>query len=442
MRNDQFHILVSLALMLLSCDKMDDTRSPTTSTEPIGAFTSIKPQSQITDFIIPDSHIFQKIIESGDPLTKGGDMPINNDFTGYVPIDGSSTEGYLSINSENFPGAVTILDIRLNPISQLWEVTSSEAVNFDQVGGTTNNCSGTVTPWNTIISCEERIQAVDANMDGYNDYGWAVEIDPATKTVLDKRWAMGNFAHENATVHSNLRTVYQGADSNPGYLYKFVADNERDLDQGNLYVYVGKKEGQGGWARINNSTVEERNATLQQSQDLGGTIFNGIEDVEIGPDGMIYFAVKGEDRVYRFTDEDYINSGTVTMETFVGNMEYLIDHGEGETVVSWGTGNDNLAFDDQGNLWVLQDGGLNYIWVVEKGHTQENPKVKLFGTAPMGSEPTGITFTPDYKYLFISIQKPDPSNDSTSQLDAAGTNITFNNNISLVVGRKDYLGNN
>ena len=91
------------------------------------------------------------------------------------------------------------------------------------------------------------------------------------------------------------------------------------------------------------------------------------------------------------------------METFVGNMEYLIDHGEGETLVSWGTGNDNLAFDDQGNLWVLQDVSLKYIWV-EKGHTQENPKMKLFGIAPVGSEPTGITFTPDNSLFLFQFE--------------------------------------
>ena len=28
-------------------------------------------------------------------------------------------------------------------------------------------------------------------------------------------------------------------------------------------------------------------------------------------------------------------------------------------------GNDNLAFDGEGNLWVLQDGGHDYIWVVD-----------------------------------------------------------------------------
>jgi secreted PhoX family phosphatase len=234
--------------------------------------------------------------------------------------------------------------------------------------------------------------------------------------------------------------VYQGSDSNPGYLYKFVADNEKDLNSGNLYVFVGQKAGTGNWIQLNNTTKQERNSTLLQSVEVGATIFGGIEDVEIGHDGMVYFAVKAEDKVYRFRDSDPLAGKSLEMETYVGAMEYTITHLEGETLVSWGTGNDNLVFDGEGNLWVLQDGSKNYVWVVDKDHTQENPKVKLFGIAPIGSEPTGITFTPDYKYLFMSIQGPDGSNNITEQIDAAGNSVKFDNHVSLVIALKENLG--
>lgn len=434
-------IVLIILIMLVSCTNTDENL-PVIIPEikSINEFISVTPQIQNTDFIIPSSHTFQKIIVAGDLLTAGGTLPERNDFAGYVPIDGSSTLGYLSINSETSPGGVSILDINFNSTSKLWEVTASEAVDFSTVGGTKNNCSGTVTPWNTIISCEERIQFIDDNMDGYNDFGWAVEIDPASKQVIDKRWALGNFAHENAVVHNNERTLYQGADSNPGYLYRFVAYNDRDLSSGNLYVFAGSKAGAGNWVQINNTTIEERNTTLNQSEAVGATIFNGIEDVEIGPDGMVYFAVKGEDTVYRFLDSDPINGLEVTMETFVGDMEYIIAYEGGETSTPWGTGNDNLAFDGDGNLWVLQDGSENYIWLVEPGHTQANPKVRLFGIAPLGAEPTGITFTPDYNYLFLSIQGPDSSNNSSEQIDAAGNSVKFDNHITLVIAQNSNLG--
>jgi len=433
-------LVILFSIMLLSCSHDDNPREIIVNIDNIGGFVSVAPDKQSTKFIFPSSHTFQKIIETGDQLTAGGTLPPRTDFTGYVPINGSSTNGYLSINSETTPGGVSVLDIRLNEVSQLWEITSSKAVDFSSVGGTKNNCSGAVTPWNTIISCEEKIVQTDVNLDGYNDFGWAVEIDPATKTVIDKRWALGNFAHENITVHSNLRTIYEGADSNPGYLYKFVSDNERDLSSGKLFVFAGSKEGTGRWFQLANSTIEERNTTLDQSAIVGATVFNGIEDVEIGPDGNVYLAVKDEGKVYRFHDADPINGTDVIMETFVGGMTYSIVYENGNSSISWGSGNDNLAFDGDGNLWVLQDGDNNYIWVVAKEHTQKRPKVKLFGIAPLGSEPTGITFTPDFKYLFISIQDPDSANKSSEQLDAAGQPVAFDNHITIAMSLKDKLG--
>jgi hypothetical protein len=121
-------------------------------------------------------------------------------------------------------------------------------------------------------------------------------------------------------------------------------------------------------------------------------------------------------------------------------MSYSITHAEGTTLTPWGAGNDNLAFDNLGNLWVLQDGGNNYIWVVMNNHTQANPNVKLFGIAPAGSEPTGITFTPDYKYLFMSIQHPNAANNVTQQTDAAGNQIGFGKDIAMVISLSDNLG--
>ncbi len=423
-----------------SCGKDDETCcSKTSKAYSIGEFVSVAPVSQSSRFVFPSSHRFQKIIETGEALTNGGIMPIRNDFAGYVPINESSFNGYLSISSETIPGGVTILDINLNKTTKLWETTSSTSVDFSSVAGTAKNCSGTVTPWGTILTSEEEIDKKDSNSDGYYDLGWTVEIDPVLKKVIDKRWALGNFKHENATIHPNERTLYQGADSKPGYLYKFVADHTRDLSFGKLYVYVGPKEGNGNWVQINNTSPQERNTTLLQSREAGATVFNGIEDVEIGPDGKVYFAVKGEGLIYRFRDDDPINAANVAMEVFVGDMSYFISHEDGETEVAWGLGNDNLAFDGDGNLWVLQDGGDNYIWVVEKGHTQESPKIKLFGIAPIGSEPTGITFTPNYDYLFLSIQHPSAANESSIQVDAAGSKIEFNNHITIVIGLAENL---
>ncbi|HIA07154.1 MAG TPA: DUF839 domain-containing protein, partial [Flavobacteriales bacterium] len=366
-------------------------------------------------------------------------------------VMGRSDSGYLFINAENDIGGATVLDIDFDHYLQKWKILKSESVDFSLVGGTTENCSGAITPWNTVISCEEE-RSPDNNGDGYNDYGWCIEIDPATKQIIDhpggligadKLWALGNFRHENVAIHQNQRTLYEGVDGSNGYLYKFVADNAQDLSAGSLYVYKGSKNGNGNWLPINNNTPGEQDSTIVQSAALGATVFGAIEDVEISPiDGRIYLAVKGESRVYRFLDGDPIIGDTVVQfETFVGGMNYDIWDGVDTLNEPWGTGNDNLAFDDRGNLWILQDGSNNYMWVVDTGHTQTNPKIRIFGKTPLGCEPTGITFSPDFHYLFMSIQHPNPSNSVTNQPDAFNNSIAFDKSISIVVSLNQYLNN-
>jgi len=154
----------------------------------IDEFVSVNPNGRNGTLVLPETHTFQKIIQEGDAMTGGASFQSNTDFTGYVPINGSSINGYLSINNEADNGGVAMLDLNYNQTLKLWNVTYSQYVDFSAYGRTARNCSGAVTPWGTIITSEE-VQTTfrDINNDGYYDYGWQVEIDPASKQVIDKR---------------------------------------------------------------------------------------------------------------------------------------------------------------------------------------------------------------------------------------------------------------
>ena len=397
----------------------------------ISLFTSLNGGNQDKDLHLPTTHSFQYIIETGDPLTEGGTLPDRCDYAGYVPISGSSTNGYLSINSEETPGGVTVLDIMFDLTQKKWIITDSEALNFSSVGGTRENCGGGIMSNGNVLSCQETLGGgLDGN--GYKKFGWAVEIDPVTKTVLGERYKLGNFKHENAAIAPNQRTIYQGEDDPTGNLYKFVSDNPNDLTSGNLYALNLTGPNYGQWMLLSNSTPSECNSS--KSQASGFTQWPGIEDVEISPiDGKIYFAVKGDGKIYRFNDNNALTGGTISnFETYVGGMSY-----DGE---AWGQGNDNLAFDNIGNLWVCQDGSKNHVWVVGVNHNQANPDVRIFAKTPDGCEPTGITFTPDYKFLFLSIMHPNASNGSSTVNDAFGNPKKFDEDVVLVISRNEFLG--
>jgi len=439
----------------VACDPLPATH--------ISNFISVLPSAQPDSLRIPSTHTFQMLLQSGDPYTNAADGNTKGtfDFTGYVPIGGSSTNGYLSINHEDgsWPDAgVSMLSLNYDPGTKLWNVTNNVPVDFGMVGGTGRNCSGTVTPWNTIITCEETLPISDLNSDGYQDIGWPVEIDPATHAIVDhdydgqpdKLWRLGRMSHENVVVAPDMKTVYEGNDENPGYIFKMVADTAAKLGTGNLYVL--KLNGDigvattGTWIQVPNSTPAECNNVRNYAASVSATNFNSVEDVEISPlDSMIYFTSKNSSRVYRFRDNKTIGNATdvVNCEIFVGNAStmYTINYDGGTASEQWRDGNDNLTFDEEGNLYVIQDGGRNHIWMVRPCHTAADPKVELFAVTPAGCEPTGMTFSPDHKFMFVSMQHPSSSN-ATAMIDASGNPEVFNKESAIVIARKEFLGQN
>ncbi|HEX6257076.1 MAG TPA: PhoX family phosphatase [Euzebyales bacterium] len=158
-----------------------------------------------------------------------------------------------------------------------------------QVAGMLNNCAGGVTPWGTILTCEENFHQYFANRAAVSDdrvadlharvgipegaserkwelfhsrydvaqepnepfrFGWTVEIDPYDPTFTPrKRTALGRYKHEGATTRLTADkrvAVYSGDDEVFEYIYKFVtvgryrrndrAHNLGLLDEGTLYV--------------------------------------------------------------------------------------------------------------------------------------------------------------------------------------------------------------
>lgn len=444
MRIIQLHMKTRQFLILLFCMiAMGDLPGQT-----VDDFISVEPQMQDGGFDLPATHTWQYLIQRADTLPSGDTLPPNSDFTGFVPINGSSERGYLAINSEWVPGGVTVLDLHVDSLSRFWKVTAGELVDFSPLGGiispaTRRNCSGTVTPWQSVITCEEETLGGDANQDGYIDAGWNTEIDPVTRQIKDydgdgtpdKLWAMGRMRHENIVVTSDSLIAYQGEDAfGRGFLFKYTLDQPGDLSEGTLWALKMTSDSAGKWIHIPNSTQTERNHTSDISLDSGATAFLRVEDVEIGPDGRIYFASTTQGKVFRFLDE-----GTVVsrFETFINNQNFPITHAGGVKNTFFNAP-DNLVFDGEGNLWVTQDNSLGHIWVFGPSHTSTAPDARIFANSPAGSEPTGITFSPDYRYLFCSFQHPFPAN-TQAELDVTGRSVVLNRDLTLVIARNEVF---
>src|SRR5690606_11847873 len=114
----------------------------------------------------------------------------------------------------------------------------SKAVNgATHVQGTWANCSGGMTLWNTVLSCEENFEdtAEKAGLD-VTHYGWVVEVDPFDENfTVRKHTALGRFNHENTAMgiaDDGKLVVYMGDDKQDAGVYKFISKGKYEPSRG------------------------------------------------------------------------------------------------------------------------------------------------------------------------------------------------------------------
>lgn len=312
--------------------------------------------------------------------------------------------------------------------------------------GTLANCAGGVTPWNTILSCEENyhqfygevsfknkkrvfspsrhsLSWTDIDSPPPEHYGWVVEIDPKTGQA-QKHTALGRFAHEGATcvqAKDGRTVVYMGDDKENECFYKFVSKKPNDLSEGILYVANLEKK---KWIALDlknpllkdkfETELDLKIRTREAAALVGGTKLDRPEDCEIDPHNRaIYLCCTNNDPqgrhhgvILKFVenDNDFTSEDFTVSEFFTGGTSFSCP--------------DNLAFDSRGNMWMTSDMagkkigtppyekfGNNALYYIplEGEHAGQAFQV---ASAPKDAEFTGPCFSPDGKTLFLSVQHP------------------------------------
>jgi len=290
------------------------------SQEVAALFESIDTNFNSMDLLLPEGFKYDLLFtEARDKVTRadGKKFPAkgNHDLCVYVPIDGSSTHGYLYVGHEDRyvnadlgdGGGGTVFEVIRD--STGWKTVGDfKHVDFSDVRDTHRNCGGTITPWGTILSAEETYPSSNADIsfngtyisdlspingrDAYTNFGWMVEIDPVTQKPLHKLYSMGRFMHEDAECMPDQKTVYLTDDYPVAVFFKFVADAEGDYTSGQLYAYRQSEDGESGdWLEIprdTNSLIRCRDIALNN----GATLFQRHEWLDEA-DGKLYIAETG-----------------------------------------------------------------------------------------------------------------------------------------------------
>ncbi|SDC45930.1 hypothetical protein SAMN02799630_00272 [Paenibacillus sp. UNCCL117] len=467
-----------------------------------GYFEPIQPSSE-DQLLLPKGFKYDVIAALDDVINQAGErFGEGSDYNAFLPIDGSNSRGLLVNNHEYtsifglgpikdgkktkeqvekdlYYQGMSVLEVfrdedgvwkmdtaskyarRINGFTK-FEFTGpakgSAALNHAATAqGTFANCSGGVTLWNTVMSCEENFSetATDAGLP-LTHYGWVVEIDPFDGSFLKKHTALGRFNHENTAMglaKDGRVVVYMGDDKKDACVYKFVTKNKYVsangransdlLAEGTLYVANLKS---GKWIPLTyeamaktldnekfkapagvKGTREELQKLFQSQADivtncheaaliLGGMPTDRPEDVEISPfDNTIFICHTNNDshgnihgHITRIFEKDNDLAST--------EFDFEIFAAGGRQ--SGFSSPDNLAFDSNGNLWVVTDISSSsiskgvYASFANNGlfviPTQGPSKGKAlqFASGPKDCELTGPYFTPDEQTLFLSIQHP------------------------------------
>jgi secreted PhoX family phosphatase len=447
--------------------------------------------SYADDLLLVEGMEYSVVLSWGDKLNGKDTFGFNNDYIAMFPIKGDKHDCVMWVNHEytnsRFVSKYTSKQTEPKTLAQVneelysvggslvrvkydkkkgkWEYVANDPLNRRLTGlteipfawnepiaghtkavGTNSNCAGGITPWGTLLTCEENYDDCWGEMDqegkmtdkktawGWDayyshspwHYGWVVEVEPFTGKAK-KLVALGRIAHEAATTQAlpdGRCVVYTGDDHNDECLYKFISDKPNSLETGTLYVANMEK---GEWVSLDyskqeilqkhfKSQTEVLIHTRKAAELVGGTKLDRPEDIEIDPlTGNVFVACTNN------TPKGNYHGSILKIVETNGRDGLTFKH---EVFLAGGKEMgfacpDNMEFDKKGNLWFTSDmsgkaisGDENYkgfgnnslFYVPFSG--PDAGKVVRVVSGPVDSELTGPKFSPDYKTLFVCVQHP------------------------------------
>ena len=450
--------------------------------KPSGEIDSAKFPSSADELVLSDGLDFDLLIKEGDPLNDLFSFGFDNDYIAYQET--GKDEGVLWVNHEYFNpmfvpgytggdvrhvsqihremGTVGGTIVKVKKVDGKWTYIQDDPYNyrltavskiplewpepiegFRSVVGTLGNCAGGVTPWGTILTCEENYhyfygeynyQTGERTRGNFGwetfypdhkpqHYGWVVEVDLETGSAK-KHVGLGRMAHECATaveLADKRVVIYTGDDKNDGCLHKYVSDEPGKIYPGKLYVanLEAKKWELLDVSRPELADFETQTEVLIRAREtallVGGSQLDRPEDIEIDP-------LTGDVLITLTNNKPKGNYHGSILRIKEGGDYDAMDF-EHDTFLTGGEESgfscpDNMAFDKAGNLWFCSDisgssigtepyekFGNNGLYVLIRNGEQAGQLFQV-ASAPNDAELTGLCFTPDYETLFLSVQHP------------------------------------
>ncbi|POX49534.1 Tat pathway signal sequence domain protein [Streptomyces sp. Ru71] len=397
---------------------------------------------------LPAGFSYRIITHSGKTTLESGEFtPSNHD--GTATFDGPRGATLLVNNHElkgpranwKYPVPLTeglVYDPAASGGCTVVEVRRDHVAEWVGIAGTSTNCAGGRTPWDTWLTCEETEDKAGQN-GMTKDHGYVFEVDPEDRRAnRDPKpiKALGRYAHEAVVIDPKRGHAYLTEDaSGPnGLLYRWtppegfehgrgrlrtLADDAGVLqafkcfDSGGQFVDdLSRATKTGTVYGVDWVDVPDRDAkTVSVRKQFGAgqvTRARKLEGMWWG-DGGAYIVssfaraespIQHDGQVWFYDPK----RRTLTLKVLLGVNPDPAKDGAFD-------GPDNITVSPYGGLVIAEDGeGVQHLFgATESGRTYPIARNELnIGTAekPEYSEFTGVTFSPDGKTLFANIQEP------------------------------------
>lgn len=314
-----------------------------------------------------------------------------------------------------YPGLGGTTTLLYNP------ATKKVEQSYMSLMGTSRNCAGGPTPWNSWLSCEEDVSTPNGDIE--KDHGYVFEVPSVTNRKVVEPIpikAMGRFNHEAVAVDPNTGIVYLTEDRSDGLFYRYLPNNTKNLHQGGKLQVLkfidqdsmdtrnwnsfGSQNVETGkaykvsWQNVKQADAPDDGLRFRGHNNLKAAVFARGEGIWYGNNGVYFACTNGGSakvgQIFKYIPS--VNEGQNTERDNPATLTLFVEPNDSSVM----NNADNLTIAPWGDVITAEDNEHPFL----VGIKPNGDLYKFAENIGYKSEFAGVCFSPNGNTMFVNIQ--------------------------------------